>query len=468
MNEVPKTPQPRSSLPSSALPPLSFWQRLGPLVFDGADSSDTRLRKSTLLLTAVLTNAAAGVWMLWFALEGIRIPLVMVLGYPVASLALLAWYVQSRNFRAYSFVQLSLFLVMPVVVQADLGGYLESYGFVLLSMLAPLGALLAFGRNASLGWFGAYLVLVVASAVWHHGEALDHGDTAVISGTTVTLFGVTIGGLLSTVAFFLLRYLVLQRERFQVELAAQHHLLQAEREKSEALLGNLLPPSIARRLRDDPSLIADSKSEVTVMFADIVEFTRLADALNHEPRRLVDVLNHVFRRLDHLCERYGLEKIKTVGDAYMVVGGLDTGGGGYVEGMAEMALDLQEIFARDPVVAVLALRFHVGIATGPAIAGVIGSTRFSYDVWGDTVNIAARLTAEAPPGTVFVDEATHERLTGRFDFGPAREISVKGKDRLNVYQLLGRADPSVSPNTAFQSSSAEVLSLRSASGGTRA
>ena len=204
------------------------------------------------------------------------------------------------------------------------------------------------------------------------------------------------------------------------------------------------------------------------MFADIVEFTRLADALNHEPRRLVDVLNHVFRRLDHLCERYGLEKIKTVGDAYMVVGGLDTGGGGYVEGMAEMALDLQEIFARDPVVAVLALRFHVGIATGPAIAGVIGSTRFSYDVWGDTVNIASRLTAESPPGTVFVDEATFERLTGRFDFGPAREISVKGKDRLNVYQLLGRADPSVSPNTTFQSSSAEVLSLRSASGGTRA
>lgn len=116
----------------------------------------------------------------------------------------------------------------------------------------------------------------------------------------------------------------------------------------------------------------------------------------------------------------------------------------------------------------LALRFHVGIATGPAIAGVIGSTRFSYDVWGDTVNIASRLTAESPAGTVFVDEATHERLRGRFEFGPVREISVKGKDRLNVYQLLGRADGSVSPNTTFQSSSAEVLSLRSASGGTRA
>jgi adenylate cyclase len=450
------------------LPPRNIWQRLAPLVFDAGDGADLRLRKSAMLLTAILTNTAVGVWFVWFLFQGVALPWSMVLGFPVASGLLLIWYIRTRRFVPYGVIQLGLFLLMPMVVQGAMGGYLQSSGFVLLSMLAPLGALLTFGRQASLAWFGVYLTLLVVSTAWHHDREMEAAQALMMPAANIALVGVFISAILSTVAFFLLRYLVLQRERFQAELASQHSLLAAEREKSEALLGNLLPRSIARRLRDDPSLIADSKPDVTVMFADIVNFTRLADELKVEPRRLVDVLNHVFRRMDHLCENYGLEKIKTVGDAYMVVGGLDGRDDAYTDAMADMAVDLQEIFAHDPVAAALGIRFHVGIATGPAIAGVIGSTRFSYDVWGDTVNIASRLTAESAPGTVFVDRATHDRLSGRFEFGPAREMTVKGKDRLQVFQLLGRVSAGDSPSTASQSASAAERSVRSAPAGTRA
>ncbi|MBI1394768.1 MAG: adenylate/guanylate cyclase domain-containing protein [Betaproteobacteria bacterium] len=442
-----------------------WLQRLGLSAFDASDSPDDRLRKSLLLLTAAMTNVAAGVWVAIFWFQGVRVPTSLPVGYQVASAALLLYYVRTRNFRVYRFTQLALFLVVPVVIQWTMGGYVSSFGIVLLSMLAPLGALLAYGRKGSLGWFVAYLVLVIVTTAWQMSVGGDD-EHLVLTARSVAAFGVLHGIVLSSIAFFLLRHLVLQREKFQAELAEQHVLLKAEREKSEALLHSVLPPYIAHRLKRDSALIADGHADVTVMFADIVDFTRLASVL--EPTEVVGLLNHVFRRMDQLCERHGLEKIKTVGDAYMVAGGLDFRTDDYVDAMADMALELHTLFANNPIGSKWPIRFHVGIATGPAVAGVIGATRFGYDVWGDTVNIAARLTSDTPADATYVDRTTYDRLAGRYDFGEPLEMHFKGKGYLQVFPLLGRRSARDAPSTLSQSAATAERSLASASGGTRA
>ena len=200
------------------------------------------------------------------------------------------------------------------------------------------------------------------------------------------------------------------------------------------MLGALLPASIAQRLKDEQS-IADAHASVSVMFADIVEFTQLSERVS--PTRVVAILNQVFSGFDALCERHGLEKIKTIGDAYMVAGGL-TAMSDHVQAVAEWALDAQDFTRTCRALAPQRLRLHVGICTGPVAAGVIGARRFSYDLWGNTVNVASRLSAEAPAGGILVDEHTHDRLAGRYRFSAPRSIQVKGKGRMTVYRLEGR------------------------------
>ncbi|MBK8018711.1 MAG: adenylate/guanylate cyclase domain-containing protein [Betaproteobacteria bacterium] len=345
-----------------------------------------------------------------------------------------------------------------------MGGFVVSSGILLLSMLAPLGALLAYGRRGSLPWFAAYAAVLTVSVGWDYYFADESVPS--IPGKTVGLFAVLNGAVLSTIAFFLLRHLVGQREQAQDELGRQHALLQAEREMSETLLRSLLPPYIAARLKREAGLIADGHADVTVMFADMVGFTRLAGDL--EPRQVVGLLNHVFTRMDHLCAQHGLEKIKTIGDAYMVVGGLNYEMDAYVEAMADMALQLQQTFALDPIVSKYDIAFHVGIATGPAVAGVIGTTRFSYDVWGDTVNLASRLTTDATGGSILVDGNTHARLAGRYEFGDPVELPLKGKGRVTAHRLLGRRIRDQVPKTERQRDITASLSRTRSPGATRA
>jgi len=272
--------------------------------------------------------------------------------------------------------------------------------------------------------------------------------------------------MLSAIVYLLLRHVLLQREQVQVALAKEHELLGAEREKSEALLASMLPMWVAERLKRDPSTIAEGHADCCVMFADIVDFTRLSGRL--EPRRVVGFLNHVFTLLDDLCRRYGVEKIKTVGDAYLVVGGMGAGNPRYVEAVADMALELQALVGTDPLMREHGIRFHVGIATGPVVAGVIGTSRRSFDVWGDTVNLAARITEDCAPGAVLVDRTTYVRLADGYTFDEPREAVYKGKGRTLVFRLAGRRDAVQSPNTVVQRASTPDRSSASSSGATRA
>jgi class 3 adenylate cyclase len=153
---------------------------------------------------------------------------------------------------------------------------------------------------------------------------------------------------------------------------------------------------------------------------------------------VVSFLDAVFSRFDDLTDKYALDKIKTIGDAYMVTGGLVSDHTDYVDRTANMALDMIEISRTDPSLRSYGLQLHVGIATGPVIAGVIGSKRFVYDLWGDTVNVAFRLTGEAPNGTIVVDKTTYRRIGQRYKFEDEREVKVKGKDAMSIYRLAGK------------------------------
>jgi class 3 adenylate cyclase len=206
--------------------------------------------------------------------------------------------------------------------------------------------------------------------------------------------------------------------------------------ENERLLLNILPEPIAVRLRAGDALIADRFDDVTLLFADIVEFTRLSASM--APDELVGVLNDVFTVFDDLVDRHGLEKVKTIGDAYMVVGGLTVPLPDHTARVAAMALDLTACLGGIESARRLGIGFRIGMHCGPVVAGVIGTRKFIYDVWGDTVNLASRMESTGIPGRVQVTHAVRERLDGTFAFEPRGLVDVKGKGPMPTWFLAGR------------------------------
>ncbi|MGB3693831.1 MAG: adenylate/guanylate cyclase domain-containing protein [Spirulinaceae cyanobacterium] len=219
--------------------------------------------------------------------------------------------------------------------------------------------------------------------------------------------------------------------------------LRIEQEKSERLLRNILPAAIAERLKQETNPIAEQFEEATILFADIVGFTPLSASIS--PTELVSLLNHIFSLFDQLAEKHCLEKIKTIGDAYMVAGGLPMPMENHTEAIAEMALDMQQAVAdfQDnlylifPQKSLANLQIRIGINTGPVVAGVIGTTKFIYDLWGDPVNIASRMESSGLPGKIQVTAQTYEKLKSRYVLEKRGVIEVKGKGEMTTYWLMG-------------------------------
>jgi class 3 adenylate cyclase len=220
------------------------------------------------------------------------------------------------------------------------------------------------------------------------------------------------------------------------EAVRSRRALALEQQRSEGLLLNVLPAPIAARLKAGEGVIADAFPEVTVLFADLVDFTRRSQQVG--PAQVVAALNELFSAFDELAQRHGLEKIKTIGDAYMVAGGLPQPRPDHAQAIAEMALGIREEVARrtDPRGRPLAVR--IGIATGPVEAGVIGTAKFSYDLWGDTVNAASRMESHGIPGCIQVTERTYQRLRDGYRFQRRGPIPVRGMGELVTYLLVGR------------------------------
>ncbi|MDY6899924.1 MAG: adenylate/guanylate cyclase domain-containing protein [Cyanobacteriota bacterium] len=221
--------------------------------------------------------------------------------------------------------------------------------------------------------------------------------------------------------------------------------LALEQAQSENLLLNILPHPIAQRLKQsqpssktktDNIMIADGYNDATVMFADIVGFTNLSSRI--PPQQLVDLLNQIFSRFDLIAESYKLEKIKTIGDAYMVVGGLPSPRADHAAAIANMAIDMLDAIAQFNVDTGEAFQIRIGINSGAVVAGVIGIKKFTYDLWGDTVNIASRMESHGIPGRIHVSEATYELLKDNFLFEERGVTSIKGKGEMQTYWLKGK------------------------------
>jgi class 3 adenylate cyclase len=245
-----------------------------------------------------------------------------------------------------------------------------------------------------------------------------------------------LNGAVSDLALLAAVLLLGEAVRARGALDREHRLLVAEQERSEGLLLNVLPAPIAARLKSGEEPIADGFAEVTVLFADLVEFTHGSQRAT--PGQVVAALNELFSAFDALARHHGLEKIKTIGDAYMVAGGLPDPQPDHALAVAEMALAMQaEVAGRvDP--SGQRLQVRIGIATGPVVAGVIGQHKFSYDLWGDTVNVASRMESHGSPGCIQVTDRTYQLLRDRYRFQRRGPIQVKGKGEMVTWFLLGR------------------------------
>jgi class 3 adenylate cyclase len=246
-----------------------------------------------------------------------------------------------------------------------------------------------------------------------------------------------LGDLLRDASLWLATLLLGDAVHSRRALRRAYRLVEAERARSDGLLRNMLPASIAERLKQRQEVIADASPHVTVLFADIVDFT--AHAARSPPVATVTLLNELFSQFDALTETRGLEKIKTVGDAYMVAGGLPDPMPDHAGAVAELALEMLNVAAGRSLPEGGPVRLRIGLDSGPVVAGVIGRRRFSYDLWGDTVNTASRMQTSGVPGCIQVTERTRDLLGERYLFRERGRIQVKGKGEMLTYFLSGRA-----------------------------
>ena len=371
-------------------------------------------------------------WVVTYAVLGLWVSAAIPLVYQLASAASIYTFARTRRYLLFRQSQLWMSLVLPFVLQWSLGGFRNSSAVCLWGFTSPLGALLFVGARQAVSWFVAFVGLVGVSAAID--PTLAAGAPHIPSGVVISFFALNIVGVAST-AYVLLQYFVRARER--------------EQARSERLLLNVLPEPVAARLKQEDGIIADAREEVTVLFADIVGFTSLSERLPASD--VVALLDRVFASWDSLAAEHGVEKIKTIGDAYMVAGGIPLPREDHVAAIAETALAMGPALAGLSVETGTALQVRIGIDTGPVVAGVIGRAKFIYDLWGDTVNTASRMESHAQPGTIQVTERTYERLREGYELAARGTVAVKGKGQMTTYLLLARreiqapARPDVAP-----------------------
>jgi class 3 adenylate cyclase len=381
------------------------------------DADDVRVQKVTLTLAAVTVTVLAVFWVGTYLALGLPVSAAIPFAYQVASVVTLVAFARTKDYRFFRFSQIVLIFLLPFLLQWSLGGYVASSAVSLWALVGVFGALFFYTARQAVPWFAVFVVLTIISGLMD--PSLAASAAAIPMGVQVTFFVLNILGV-SVTAYLLLQYAVRERD--------------AALARSDGLLLNVLPRSIAERLKRDPGVIAERYDEVTVLFADVADFTPFAERTS--PERLVGVLNEVFSAFDNLTERHALEKIKTIGDAYMVAGGLPELRADHAEAVAALAVDMQSELARVCSALDLGLAIRIGIDSGPVVAGVIGRRKFIYDLWGDTVNTASRMESHGIAGRIQVTEATYRRLRDRYRFEDRGEMEVKGKGRIKTYLLV--------------------------------
>jgi adenylate cyclase len=396
-----------------------FWYNI-------SHPTDSTLGKAIL---SILVFAESLVCIFWiFTLsglgEGYAIMAAVPYAYIILSYASLLVFYRTKKFEYFTFTQLVMLLVMPFFMQWAIGGYEASSGIAIWAILSPIGALMILGTKQSTPWF--ILFAFLAGLSWKLNYLFAGNSLPIPAHVKDTYFLMNIMGT-ACILYAVMRYFQSQKERTL-------HELELEQERSEKLLLNILPKSIANRLKDNDMRIADSHDAVTILFADIVGFTKLTATM--PPAELVDLLSQLFSRFDQLADRYGLEKIKTIGDGYMVVGGAPVSLDDHANIIAQLALQMQEELALFNQHIGKNLQMRIGISSGPVVAGVIGISKFAYDIWGDPVNMASRMEKNGLPGMIQVSEFTYNLIKDKHVFESRGLIQIKGKGKVNAYLLV--------------------------------
>lgn len=394
-----------------------------------ANDDDLQVQRRVLLALAVMTTVAGILWggLYWYFDE--QLAAFIPWTYALLTTINVALFALLGRYAVFRFVQLSLILLLPFFLMTALGGLINSSAVIIWSLLAPLVALLVSGRRHAGQWFIAYLILIVAAGIM---ELLAPSPNNLPSLVLILFFVLNIC-IPTLFAFLLLVYFVGQKN-------SALRLLSLERAKSERLLLNVLPGQIAALLKEeDDRVIAEYCDNVSVLFADVVGFTPLSEALS--PQEAVDVLNEIFSYFDALADVHGVEKIRTIGDGYMAASGVPTARPDHAHALARMALGMNAFMQSRSTQAGVPMSIRVGINSGSAVAGIVGVTKFHYDLWGDAVNVAARMESHGEPGKVQIGQATYELIQDAFDCEPRGPIAVKGKGVMETWFLLAERVP---------------------------
>jgi adenylate cyclase len=390
---------------------------------DPRDSTDERFRRRLLVGVALVILPIAFLWGGLYWGVGEHAVALTPWGYGTGSALSVVVFARTRDFAFLRTAQLLLILVAPAAGMVMLGGLRESSAVILWSLFAPLGAVVFDRPVRAWAWFAAFvatllLALVLSEVVRPDGADLPNGFVRTFDVLNIVV--------VSAVAMVLLITFARGREAAQARV--------------EALLLNVLPADVAQRLQSDPNSIADHFDEVSILFADVVDFTPISSGL--DAREVVAFLDRLFTSFDALVDRFQVEKIKTIGDCYMVAAGVPRERPDHAQALARLAIEMRECAKQclsdsdwhD-------LRLRIGISSGPVVAGVIGRRRFLYDLWGDTVNMASRMESHGTPDEIQITRSTWELLDDdHFVMEPIGLVDVKGKGEIETWRLVGARD----------------------------
>lgn len=389
---------------------------------DPADSNDQRVEKVSAFIVASACCIAGVVWTaMYCAVFGWGLIASFPLAFDVLVGSALVVSHLTRDHRYAVYAQIVCIIFITAAIQWSIGGIFESGLVVVWAFLGPITALVFFSRREAVVWFVVY-VAVLAVTVAFNGTFAAHGQD--VSETVQLVFVAMNLGASSTVVFAFAGYFVWQAV--------------SERARANRLLLNVLPAQIAATLKESDDTIAEHFDSASVLFADIVGSTPLFAEL--DPVEAVDWLNEVFSMFDALTETYGLEKIRTIGDNYMVAAGVPVTRADHASAIVRLGLDMVDGLERIPTRHGRRLQFRIGVSSGPMVGGVIGTHKFHYDVWGDTVNTASRMESHGEVGRVQISEATFELLGPGFECEPRGVLEIKGKGPMRTWFVARSVD----------------------------